>query len=134
MKILCTCYLQKRRSQPPWDNKASLVSKSIDGNPDVSLRDGALLNFKPLQNVGKYAFPFRDLKNIRIPKLDAHFAVHGDHIDITPLQISSSVLNLDVAGTYGLTNGTDITMDIPLRNPGKDSTSTDKFQLLKKTV
>ncbi len=114
------------------DNKASLLPKSIDGNLDVSLRDGALVNFKPLQNVGKYAFPFRDLKNIRIPKMDAHFAVHGDHIDILPLQISSSVLNIDLAGTYGLPNGTDITMDIPLRNPGKDSTSSDKVQLLKK--
>jgi hypothetical protein len=114
------------------DNKASLLSKSVNGNLDVSLRDGALLNFKPLLIVGKYAFPFRDLKNIRIPKLDAHFAIHGDQIEISPLQISSSILNLDVAGIYGLTNGTDITMDIPLRNPKGDSTISDKGQLLKK--
>lgn len=113
-------------------NKAVILPKSINGNLDVSLRNGALLNFKPLVGVGKYAFPFRDLKHITIPKLDAHFLVQGDKIQISPMQISSSVLNVDLAGTYGLTNGTDITLDIPLRNPKGDSTITDKTELNKK--
>jgi hypothetical protein len=114
------------------NDKAALIPGSIHGNLDVSLRNGALLNFKPLLSVGKYAFPFRDLKDITIPKLDAHFAIQGDKIQISPLQISSSVLNLDVAGTYGLTNGTDITMTVPLRNPKGDSSITDKEKLKKK--
>jgi hypothetical protein len=116
------------------DNKASLVARSVEGNVAISLRNGALLNFKPLVSVGKYAFPFRDLKNITIPKLDAQFAIHGDKIGISPMQISSSVLNIDVAGTYGLTNGTNITLDIPLRNPKGDSTVTDKQELQKKRL
>lgn len=110
----------------------NLAPHSIVGNLDLSLRDAALLNFKPLIGVGKFAFPFRDLKNIRIPKLDGHFTVNGDMITIKPLQVSSSVLNVDVAGVYGLTKGTDIALDIPLRNPGKDSLITDKEELAKK--
>jgi hypothetical protein len=110
----------------------NLVPHSINGNLDLSLRDAALLNFKPLISVGKFAFPFRDLKNISIPKLDGHFVVNGDMITIKPLQVSSSVLNVDVAGVYGLTKGTDIALDIPLRNPGKDSLITDKEELAKK--
>jgi hypothetical protein len=109
-----------------------LVPHSIVGNLDLSLRDAALLNFKPLMGVGKFAFPFRDLKNIRIPKLDGHFLINGDMITIKPLEVSSSVLNVDVAGVYGLTKGTDIALDIPLRNPGKDSLITDKEELAKK--
>jgi hypothetical protein len=109
-----------------------LVPRSIKGNLDLSLRDAALLNFKPLINVGKFAFPFRDLKNIRIPKMDGHFVLNGDMITIKPLEVSSSVLNVDVAGVYGLTKGTDIALDIPLRNPGKDSLITDKEELAKK--
>lgn len=110
----------------------NLVPHSINGNLDLSLRDAALLNFKPLISVGKFAFPFRNLKNISIPKLDGHFLVNGDMITIKPLQVSSSVLNVDVAGVYGLTKGTDIALDIPLRNPGKDSLITDKEELAKK--
>ncbi len=48
------------------------------------------------------------------------------------MQINSSVLNIDVAGTYGMTNGTNIAIDIPLRNPKGDSTITDKAELQKK--
>lgn len=114
------------------NNQASLLPQSVNGNVDVSLRNGALLNFKPLISVGKYAFPFRDLKNITIPKLDAHFFVHDEKIDISPLQISSSVLNVDVAGVYGLKNGTDITMDVPLRNPKGDTAIVDQAKLQKK--
>jgi len=114
------------------NNKAALIANSLNGNLDVSIRDGVLLNFKPLLGVGKYAFPFRDLKHIAIPKLDAHFAIHGDKIEISPMQISSSVLNLNVAGTYGLPYGTNITMDVPLRNPKGDSTITNKRELEKK--
>jgi len=98
----------------------------------INLKNGALLNYSPLKSVGKFAFPFRNLNNIVIPVLDARFDIHGDKIIINPLQITSSVLNADIAGTYGLTNGTNLTLDIPLRNPKKDSTITDKDELLKK--
>ncbi|MET3979073.1 hypothetical protein ABIB62_001661 [Mucilaginibacter sp. UYP25] len=110
----------------------NLVPNSINGNLDLSLRDAALINFKPLVSVGKFAFPFRNLKNISIPKMDGHFLLRGDMITIKPLQISSSVLNVDVEGIYGLTKGTDIALDVPLRNPGKDSLITDKAELDKK--
>lgn len=110
----------------------NLVPHSLKGNLDLSLRNAALLNFRPLVSVGKFAFPFRNLKNISIPKLDGHFVVNGDMITIKPLEVSSSVLNVDVAGVYGLTKGTDIALDVPLRNPGKDSLINDKAELAKK--
>ncbi|MES2265181.1 MAG: AsmA family protein [Bacteroidota bacterium] len=110
----------------------NLVPNSINGKLALSLRNAALIDFKPLVSVGKFAFPFRNLKNISIPKLDGHFLVKGDMITIKPLQVSSSVLNVDVEGVYGMTRGTDIALDIPLRNPGKDSLITDKEELAKK--
>jgi len=113
-------------------DKGTLAPRSINGTLDLNLKNGALLNFSPLVKVGKFAFPFRDLKNIRIPNLDGHFTVNGDMITIAPMKVSSSVLNVDVAGVYGLNKGTDIALDIPLRNPKNDTTITDKQELLKK--
>lgn len=110
----------------------SLVPRSINGVVNISLRNGALLNYSPLIKVGKFAFPFRDLNNIQIPKLDARFDLHGDKIIINPMQFNSSVLNADIAGTYGLTRGTNIALDIPLRNPKKDEDITDKEELQKR--
>lgn len=113
-------------------NTGDLVPRSINGGLDLNLKDAALLNFKPITGVGKFAFPFRDLKNIMIPKLDARFDLKGDKIIINPLELSSSVINMDVAGVYGLTNGTDIALDVPLRNPEKDAKITDKEELKKR--
>lgn len=109
-----------------------LVKNSINGTLDVNLQDGALINFKPIYSIGKFAFPFRDLKDIRIKELNARFDVNGDMIKVYPLKISSSAINMDVAGVYGLTKGTDLAIDVPLRNPKKDSTITDPEKLEKK--
>jgi len=109
-----------------------IVKNSINGSLDVNLQDGALINFKPIYSVGKFAFPFRDLKNIRIKELNARFDVNGDMIRIYPLKLSSSAINMDVAGVYDLSKGTDLSIDVPLRNPKKDTTITDQEKLDKK--
>jgi len=109
-----------------------LVKNSINGNLDVNLQQGQLLNFKPLYSVGKFAFPFRDLKDIRVRELNAHFDVNGDMFKIYPLKFSSSAINMDVSGVYGISKGTDLAIDVPLRNPKNDSTITDQAKLARK--
>lgn len=109
-----------------------LVKNSINGNLDVNLQQGQLLNFKPLYSIAKFAFPFRDLKNIRVRELDAHFDVNGDMFKVYPLKFSSSAINMDVSGVYGISKGTDLAIDVPLRNPKNDTTITDQAKLDKK--
>lgn len=109
-----------------------LVKNSINGSLDVNLQQGELINFKPLYSVGKFAFPFRDLKNIHVGELNAHFDVSGDMFKVYLLKFSSSAINMDVSGVYGLTKGTDLAIDVPLRNPKKDTTITDPGKLEKK--
>ena len=113
-------------------DKAALIPHSINGTIDLNLQNGELIDFSPVKGVAKLAFPFRDFKNIKLSEFNAHFDVHGEQITIYPLKFSSSVLNMDVAGVYGLKKGTDITLDIPLRNPKKDSTIQDQDKLLQK--
>jgi hypothetical protein len=36
------------------------------------------------------------------------------------MQINTSVINFDVGGHYGLNSGTDLEIDVHLRNPKKD--------------
>lgn len=104
----------------------TIVPRSIAGNIDLNLQNAALINYEPLISVGKFIFPFRNLHNISIPNLDAAFELHGENIIIRPMQISSSVINADVAGTYSLTDKTDITLDVPLRDPKNDLKIADK--------
>jgi hypothetical protein len=110
-------------------NRGVLMPNSLSGLIAFNLKNGALLNFQPLINVGKFAFPLRDLNNITFSDLGGALDVRGEKINIRPMKISSSVLNLDVAGIYAMNKGTNITMDVPLRNPKKDLGSSRQEQV-----
>lgn len=122
----------KARLKGAFNNSGDLIKRSVNGVVILNLTNGALINFNPLKTVGKIAFPFRDLNNIMIPNLDAQFDIKGQDITIHPMKLSSSVINADVAGVYSLGNHTDISLDVPLRNPKKDVEITDKDELDKK--
>jgi hypothetical protein len=116
------------------NNAGNLVPKSIRGTAMVNLKEGALVNFSPIKSVGKFAFPFRDLDNITFGDLKAQFDINGDKIKIAPMQINSSVLNMDVEGVYSLSRGTNIALDVPLRNPKNDSKIADDNERNKKRM
>jgi hypothetical protein len=112
----------------------NIVPGSLKGLTTVDLKEGALLNFKPITSVGKFAFPFRDLKNIRFQTLNMKFDIDGDKINISPMQINSSAINMNVAGVYSLSRGTNIALDIPLRNPKGDTAIIDATERNKKRM
>lgn len=116
------------------NSRGDIVPRSLKGVVTVNLKKGALLNFSPITSVGKFAFPFRDLKNIRFANMDMKFDIDGDKINISPMQINSSAINMDVAGVYSLSKGTSIAMDIPLRNPKNDSAIVDVTKRNKKRM
>ncbi len=106
-----------------------LVPKSVNGTINMNLKKGALIDFAPIKKVGKFAFPFRNLNNITIDNLDGKFDLMGEKIKINPMLINSSILNMNVAGIYSFAKGTNITLDVPLRNPKKDENITDKQEI-----
>lgn len=115
-------------------NTGDLVPKSIKGFAQVDFTEGALIKFAPIKSVGKFAFPFRDLDNITFGDLKARFDINGDKINIAPMKINSSVLNMDVEGVYSLSTGTNIALDIPLRNPKNDNKITNDAEREKKRM
>eukprot|EP01118_Nematostelium_gracile_P011937 TRINITY_DN4308_c0_g4_i1.p3 TRINITY_DN4308_c0_g4~~TRINITY_DN4308_c0_g4_i1.p3 ORF type:complete len:810 (+),score=116.07 TRINITY_DN4308_c0_g4_i1:20355-22784(+) len=110
-------------------NRGILLPSSLNGLITFNLKNGALLNFQPLIDVGKFAFPLRDLNNITFGDLGGALDVRGEKVNIRPMKINSSVLNLDVAGIYAMNKGTNITMDVPLRNPKKDEGSSKQEKM-----
>ncbi|MBB6129189.1 AsmA family protein [Mucilaginibacter lappiensis] len=116
------------------NNAGNVVPRSLNGVTTFELKKGALVNFTPITSIGKFAFPFRDLKNITFSNLKGKFDINGDKITINPMQINSSVLNMDVAGVYSLSRGTNIALDIPLRNPKKDTAIVDQTERNKKRM
>lgn len=110
----------------------AIVPKSMNGTLSFDLKKGRLLDFEPLRNVGKFAFPYRNVDNIEFYNLGGRFDVKGEKVTIHPMKISSSVINMDVEGVYSFGKGTEIYVDVPLRNPKRDEGITDKKELAKR--
>lgn len=107
-------------------NEGKMIPNSMHGNIAFDLKKGALVGFDPIKSVGKFAFPFRNLDTITFTNLNGRFDVKGEKIEIYPMKINSSVLNMDLAGIYSFGKGTNIALDVPLRNPKKDKDITDE--------
>ncbi len=103
-----------------------LVSRSLHGTVGFNLRDGALINFEPMRKIGAFAFPNRNFSNITFKNLKNTLNIQGNYITIPTMQIESSVLNIFLGGVYGFSSGTNIAMQIPLRNPKNDEPILDK--------
>ena len=110
----------------------ALVPNSMNGNVTFGLKNGALVQFDPVKNVGKFAFPFRNMDTITFTNLNGKFDVKGEKVTIHPMQVNSSVLNMDIQGVYSFGKGTAIYVDVPLRNPKRDKGITDEEELAKR--
>ena len=110
-------------------DEGKTIPRSYQGSIIFDLKKGALIGFDPIKKAGKFAFPFRDLDHITFSNLNGKFDVRGEKVIINPMMISSSVLNMNVAGIYSMGKGTNIALDVPLRNPKKDENITDKKEI-----
>lgn len=109
-----------------------MIPRTMDGTLSFNLKDGALLNFEPVRKVGNLAFPNRDIDNIQLSPLKGNFVVKGDKVTIKPMQVNSSVLNMDIEGVYSFGAGTSIFVSVPIRNPKRDEGIEDKEELAKR--
>ncbi|WP_212004391.1 AsmA family protein [Chitinophaga sp. HK235] len=107
-------------------DNGNLVKHSLFGTVNFNLKNGALLNFGPLEDIGNFLFRRRRLDSVTFENLSNTLQLQGTKINIPPMRIASSVVNIDLNGVYGFAGGTNINMEIPLRNPAKDSGITDK--------
>ncbi len=115
-------------------DKGAMVPASMNGTVTFDLQNGALMEFEPLKNVGKYVFRRRNLSNIRILSLKDRLDINGDKIKINPLNLSSDAINANIEGTYSFGKGTNIFVDVPLRNPKNDELILDDSVKLQKRM
>lgn len=104
---------------------AKIIPGSMNGTINYQLKDGAIVNFEPFTKINKFAFKKRDLSNVLIKDLSGHMTVAGNKFIIPPTQIVSSTFYLTIAGVYAPPYNTDISLELPLRNPQKDAADSE---------
>jgi uncharacterized protein involved in outer membrane biogenesis len=107
-------------------DNGKMAPQSMYGTLTFDLRNGALVHFAPLEDIGGLMFRGRNLGNITFDNLRNTLTLQGSKIIVPPMQINSSALYMDVSGVYAMAKGTDMYITVPLRNPKRDEDIVDK--------
>ena len=98
------------------DNKGNIVTNSMLGNLHFSLKNGALINFKPLTDIQKTVFKNRSLDNVEFAELKDSLELKKDEVYIHRMEIESSALTAFIEGIYSFGDNTNISIQVPLSN------------------
>jgi hypothetical protein len=91
--------------------------QDINGYVEFSLKNGALINYAPLEKIQQVAFKKRNFSEIHFAELKDRLDIKNKEINLNRMEIQSSVLTLFVEGVYSIVgNNTDIGIQIPLSN------------------
>lgn len=98
------------------DNNAKAYPSSVSGTVDFELKNGALLNFVPIEKIQSFIFKNRDFNNIRFADLKDRLEIANQEIKINRMEIESTVLSMYVEGVYSLKGNSDLSIQLPLTN------------------
>jgi hypothetical protein len=99
------------------NDQLEVIGETMSGEVRLSLKDGQLLNFEPIQKLSNFLFKNRDFNNITFSELNETFQMRGYEMKIDELEIGSSVLNLYVVdGVYNFKGHSNINVLLPWSN------------------
>ncbi|HTN17825.1 MAG TPA: AsmA-like C-terminal region-containing protein [Chitinophagaceae bacterium] len=108
-----------------FNANAQLVPRSLNGTASFEIRKGELIDFKPLQRLGKLVFKKDRLARIHFEKIKNTLTIDHNKILIPPMWINSDLIDMQLQGVYNLDIGTDILVEIPLFKFNKDDIAGD---------
>jgi len=106
-------------------NQLKLISADTKGSVEFLLENGELNNFEPLIEVSKKAFKKQDFSEIKFADLKNKLDILGTTFIVNPMEIRSTAVTFFVEGVYDFKKGTDMSIQLPLRNLTKNQSNTD---------
>ena len=123
-----------------FDEKLDVLPSSIFGESEFNIYKGRLIKFEPLDEVADYfASNFilkrvfkaeelrKELQDIHFDTLTNTLLVRNESIYLPQMSIKSSVLDLDVDGTYNFKNEVDFHLDFYITDLMSSSNSSSEF-------
>lgn len=104
----------------PLDSKLNVIFPDIDGKVTVSVLNGQLNDFSPMQKLSLF-IQEHELYNVRFSEMKNEVHFSGNKIFIPEMEIRSNVSNIMILGTHSFDNEMDYKFTVPLKNfKGKD--------------
>ena len=98
------------------DDQYKIQMPTVKGDVDFKIKDGRIQDFEPLQKMSNFLFKKRDFTDVQFAEITSHFHISGKSLDISRMEIQSSVLTLFLEGRYSLADSTDLSIQIPVSN------------------
>ncbi|MCD6068321.1 MAG: hypothetical protein K0S33_3147 [Bacteroidetes bacterium] len=117
-----------------WDRKFVCDYNSIVVASDITLEQGELNNYKPLESLAKFV-EMKELKHIRFNTLQSHLEIRNQVISISKTAIQNSALNVDFYGSHTFDNRIDyhiklLLSDLLAKKPGKNKQLDEELSLV----
>ena len=81
------------------DSSLSLKPNNLDISAKISIEEGELINFKPLESVSNFV-KLKDLSHIKFSKLENEIKIKDKVISIPSMEIKSNALSLLISGKH----------------------------------
>jgi hypothetical protein len=104
---------------------ATVITDSTRGIVNFVLENGELNNFEPVKKIGETALKKQNFSDIKFARLQNTLEINGSSFVIHKMEIRSTAMTLFVQGVYDTKKGTDMSIQVPIRNLTKDQANTD---------
>jgi hypothetical protein len=106
-------------------DKAEIIRDNTEGHIDFLIENGELNHFEPVEKVQQTAFKKQNFSEIRFATLKNNIEVKGTAFILKKMEIRSSALTMFVEGVYDTKSGTNMSIQLPVRNLFKNNSETD---------
>lgn len=94
----------------------NVIMPSFKGDVKMVVRNGRLINVEAIHNMSNFLFRRRDFDDVRFAQINGKMKVTHRDIQISRMEIQSTVLTLFLEGKYSLDNDTNLSIQVPLSN------------------
>ena len=82
-----------------WDSNLNFNKKKLDISSKLSVKQGELINFKPLESLSNFV-KIKDLSHIKFSKLENEIKIKEEVISIPNMEIKSNAVSLLISGEH----------------------------------
>ncbi len=96
-----------------WDDKFNLIPEKMLVLTDMTIKNGELLNYEPLNSLSKFV-DVNDLKNLKFSELKNTLTIKNKVLYVPSMDIHNNALNLNLSGTHTFDNVLDYKIKLSL--------------------
>jgi hypothetical protein len=98
------------------DDNFDVMMPRLNGTVNLNVKEGRIRDFPPLESMSNFLFKKRDFTDVSFGEVIASFNIRGTELDVSRMEVQSTVLTLFLQGRFSLKDSTDLSIQVPLSN------------------